>query len=181
MTTPPVEQLQKMTAETFFNRLADLLKSNPPPASEAPLLAKGLETSVAVALEKLRAASRQSGALVDGWRVPPNVLGDYGTDYGSRAVVAPIGLGANLPADAVYPSAYVDGEGRPLSGANRYVLHFDQGSTPPVDAFWSVTTCNPQSFFADNPINRYAVGSWMPLDRNSDGSLDIQIQRQSPG
>ncbi len=204
MKTPPVEQLQKMSATTFFNRLAELMKLNPPPASEAPLLAKlakigvvpgekfepskldpaiakGLEKSVAVALEKLQAASKEAGAPVNGWRIPPMVLGNYGTDYGARAVVALIGLGANLPADAVYPSAFIDAEGKPLTGANRYVLHFDKGATPPVNAFWSVTMYNAQSFFVDNSINRYAISSWMPLKKNSDGSIDIYIQRESPG
>ena len=38
--TPPVEQVGKMTAETFFKTLATLLKSNPPPAADAPMLAK---------------------------------------------------------------------------------------------------------------------------------------------
>ena len=67
------------------------------------------------------------------------VLGDFGTDYGTRAVVALFGLGANLPQDAVYPSAFVDGAGQPLDGANRYVIHFDKDATPPVQAFWSIT------------------------------------------
>ena len=162
MKTPPVEQLQKMSSEAFFNRLAALLKSNPPPAAEAPLLdklkaigivpgekfdpsklepavAKGLEKSVPWRMEKLQAASKESGAPVNGWRVPPMVLGNFGTDYGTRAVVALIGLGANLPADAVYPSAFVDADGQPLDGANKYVIHFDKGATPPVNAFWSIT------------------------------------------
>jgi hypothetical protein len=204
MKTPPVEQLEKMRAATFLNTLAMLLKSNPPPASEAPVLAKlakigvvpgekfepakldpavakGLEKSVAVALEKLKAASKETGAPVNGWRVPPMILGNFGTDYGARAVVALIGLGANLPADAVYPSTFVDGDGKPLNGVNRYVLHFDKGQTPPVNAFWSITMYNADSFFVDNPINRYAISSWMPLRKNSDGSIDIYIQRESPG
>jgi hypothetical protein len=109
------------------------------------------------------------------------ILGKFGADYGARAVVALIGLGANLPADAVYPSAFVDGEGKPLNGANRYTLHFDKGQTPPVNAFWSVTMYNKQSFFVANPINRYAISSWMPLKRNNDGSIDIYIQHESPG
>jgi hypothetical protein len=204
MKTPPIEQLQKMSAETFFNRMALLLKSNPPPASEAPVLdrlktigivpgekfdpskldpavARGLENSVSVAMEKLQAASKETGAPVNGWRVPPMVLGNFGRDYGARAVVALVGLGANLPQDAVYPSAFVDGDGKPFSGANRYVIHFDKGATPPVNAFWSVTMYNAESFFVDNPINRYAISSWMPLKKNTDGSIDIYVQRESPG
>jgi hypothetical protein len=108
-------------------------------------------------------------------------LGDFGTDYGTRAVVALVGLGANLAADAVYPSAFVDGDGTTLNGANRYVLHFDKGQEPPVQAFWSVTMYDPDSFFVANPINRYAVSSWMPFKRNADGSLDLYIQNASPG
>ena len=34
--TPPVEQVGKMDAATFFSTLATLLKSNPPPAADAP-------------------------------------------------------------------------------------------------------------------------------------------------
>jgi hypothetical protein len=203
-TTPPVERLQKMSAEAYFNRLATLLKSNPPPASEAPVLeklkaigvvpgekfdpakldpatAKGLEKSVGVTLEKLQAASKEMGAPLNGWRVPPMILGNYGADYGARALVALVGLGANLPQDAVYPSAFVDGEGKALDGANKYVVHFDKGALPPVDAFWSITMYNADSFFVANPINRYAISSWMPLKKNADGSLDIYVQHESPG
>jgi hypothetical protein len=204
MKTPPVEQLQKMSSEAYFNRLAGLLKSNPPPAAEAPLLdklkaigivpgekfdpaklepavAKALEKSVSVAMEKLLAASKESGAPVNGWRVPPMVLGNFGTDYGTRAVVALIGLGANLPADAVYPSLFVDADNQPLDGAHKYVIHFDKGQTPPVNAFWSITMYNADSFFVANPINRYALSSWMPLKNNADGSLDLYVQSESPG
>ena len=204
MKTPPVEQLQKMSAEVFFDRLAALLKANPPPASEAPVLeklkaigvvpgekfelakldsatAKGLEKSVEVALEKLQAASKETGAPINGWRVPPMILGNYGEDYGARAVIALVGLGANLPQDAVYPSVFVDADNKPFDGANRYLIHFDKGSTPPVDAFWSITAYGVDSFFIANPINRYAVSSWMPFKKNADGSLDILVQQASPG
>jgi hypothetical protein len=37
------------------------------------------------------------------------------------------------------------------------------------------------SFFVANPINRYAISSWMPLRKNADGSIDIHLQRESPG
>lgn len=61
-----------------------------------------------------------------------------------------------------------------------YVLHFDKGQMPPTNAFWSLTMYNAQSFFVDNPINRYDIAAWMPLKYNADGSLDIYIQRDSP-
>jgi hypothetical protein len=201
---PPVEQVKKMDAATFFGALARLLKSNPPPESQAPMLsklaaigivpgekfdlaklnpsvAKGLETSVSFALEQLQQAARQTGAASNAWRIPPMTLGNYGTAYPLRAVIALVAFGANLPADAVYPTTYVDAAGSALNGANRYTLHFDPGQTPPVNAFWSVTLYNSDSYFVANAIDRYAISSWMPLQKNPDGSIDLYIQRGSPG
>ncbi len=81
----------------------------------------------------------------------------------------------------MYPSAFIDADGQPLDGANRYVIHFDKDSTPPVKAFWSITMYDANSFFVANPINRYAVSSWMPLKKNKDGSLDIYVQARVAG
>jgi hypothetical protein len=108
-------------------------------------------------------------------------LARFGTDYGTRAVVALIALGANLAADAVYPSAFVDGDGQPLDGTNRYVLHFEKGQEPPANAFWSVTLYDSSSFFFENPTHRSALSSWMPFARNADGSLDLFVHKDSPG
>jgi hypothetical protein len=204
MNTPPIEQLQGMSAVKFFNTLARLLKTNPPPATEAPILdrlaqigvkpgeefdptkldpavARGLERSVSAAFAKLHEAQKHTGTSTNGWHVPPKNLGDYGSDYGTRAIIALIAFGANLPADAVYPTTFVDAANKPLIGTNHYTLHFDQGHMPPVSAFWSVTLYDSQSFFVNNPINRYAISSWMPLHHNSDGSIDLYIQHESPG
>jgi hypothetical protein len=38
-----------------------------------------------------------------------------------------------------------------------------------------------QGFQAANPINRFALSSWMPLARGADGSIDLYIQHDSPG
>jgi hypothetical protein len=202
--SPPSEQVAKMSAADFFKLLSALLKSNPPPAADAPALAqlakigivpgqdfdvakldpavaKALEPSVKTALARLQAAAKDGGKKVNGWSIFPMNLADFGTDYGFRGVVALVGFGANLPADAIYPSAFTDGEDKPLDGANKYVLHFDKGQTPPANAFWSLTMYDAQSFFVENPINRYNIAAWMPLKYNKDGSLDIYIQRESPG
>lgn len=202
--TAPIDRLKQMSSAAFFDRLAALMKSNPAPTSDADVLerlakiglvpgerwdatkldpdfARGLAQALPTALAKLEAASKESGQPVNGWRVPPMHLGRFGTQYGARAVTALIGLGANLPEDAVYPSAFVDGAGNALSGANRYVLRFEPGSEPPVEAFWSITLYDPQSFFVANPIGRQAVSSWMPFQRGADGSLELFIQHDSPG
>ena len=69
-------------------------------------------------------------------------MGQFGTDYNTRAAVAKVGLGANLPADATYPSTRLDAQGKPLDGSQRYRLHFKAGELPPVVAFWSVDTAD---------------------------------------
>jgi hypothetical protein len=204
MRVGPADQLAKMDSTTFFQTLARLMASNPPLAADGPVLAqlakigvvpgqdfdpnkldpevaKALDNCVGLALEKLQAASKTWGKPVNGWNVPPANVGKFGTDYNFRAVVAFIGLGANLPADAIYPFAFVDGDGRPLSGANRYVVHFDEGQTPPANAFWSLTMYDAQNFPVDNPLNRYTISSWMPLTYNVDGSLDVYVEKDSPG
>jgi hypothetical protein len=72
--------------------------------------------------------------------------------------------------------------GVPYSGANNYVLHFANNSTPPVNAFWSVTMWDSQGYSIPNPINRYTISPNLgTLTYNPDGSLDIYIQNASPG
>jgi hypothetical protein len=119
--------------------------------------------------------------VVNGSNVSNNV-GNFGTDYLLRAAVAKYGLFANSPEEAVYPGTFTDSLGRNLTGTNGYVIHFDKGQTPPVNAFWSLTLYNNASYLADNPINRYAIGDRSPgLLYNEDDSLDIYIQHANPG
>jgi hypothetical protein len=120
------------------------------------------------------------GTIVNGWLINTGA-GIYGSDYLNRAAVAQLGLGANVPQEALYPATFTDSQGEPLSGANNYTLHFDPGQTPPVDGFWSVSMYNNKSLFVDNPLNRYSINSYSEVKNNTDGSLDLYIQNQSPG
>src|SRR5262249_44979430 len=115
------------------------------------------------------------------WSMNTDTMGVYGNYYLKRAIVAQVGLGANLPEDAIYPLNLGDADGRPLDGSNRYVLRFAKGTTPPVGAFWSITLYDPEGFQVPNSLNRFAVSSWMPFKYNDDGSLDIYFQSESPG
>src|SRR5262249_44912047 len=194
----------KMTARGFFSRLSSLLKSNPPaPADTAaverckgiglepgiafeqrnlnPAFLEELESGVRDAQEKIPfEAKKPHGKSLNGWEFMDN-LGHFGTDYLWRAVVALIGLGANLPEDAIYPRATADADGQPLSGANQYVIRFAPGELPPVGAFWSITLYNDKQSFVENPINRYAIGDRDRLKLDDDGGLTLYIQNQSPG
>jgi hypothetical protein len=86
-----------------------------------------------------------------------------------------------VPEDAVYPTAFVDADGDPFDANHRYVLHFDKDKIPPVRGFWSLTMYDQRQLFTANPINRYAIGDRDKLAFNPDGSLDLYIQRESPG
>jgi hypothetical protein len=202
--TPPVEQVAKMDAAAFYGRLADLLRDNPPAAADKEMvenLAKigivpgksfdpaKLDRAVVTGLERGAVAGRGSifaeakkpqGKVVNGWDMMMDI-GQYGTKYQFRAVVALVGLGANLPEDAIYPHAKVDADGKPLTGTNRYTIHFPKGQLPPVDAFWSITLYNAKQFFVDNPIDRYAIGDRDKLKFGDDGSLTLYVQNESPG
>ena len=203
--TPPAERVANMDTAAFFSRLNALMRDNPPATADAfaldrftsigvapgaafdmkrlhPSVAKGMEGAARAGHAAIAAAANKArGPNVNGWEVPPSNIGDYGTNYTLRAVVALVGLGANLQEDAIYPHATVDAQGQPLNGANNYIVHFRKGELPPVRAFWSLTMYNSKQTFVDNPIGRYAIGDRDPLKFNADGSLTIYIQRESPG
>jgi hypothetical protein len=90
-----------------------------------------------------------------------------------------VGLGANLPEDAIYPLNLGDETGKPLDGANKYTRHFDKASVPPVNAFWSVTLYDTEGYQVPNTLNLFTVSSWMPFKYNADGSL--YFQNENPG
>ena len=117
----------------------------------------------------------------NGWYLPSRMIGIYGNDYLLRAFIAYAGLGALPPEDAIYPSANVGPNGKPLEGTTRQVLHFDKEQLPPDDAFWSLTMYGADQYFIANPINRFAIGDRDKLAFNPDGSLDLYIQHESPG
>ena len=124
---------------------------------------------------------RSLARVVNGWSMNTDTMGVYGNYYLKRAIVAQIGLGANLPEDAIYPINLFDDAHQTLDGANKYTIHFDKGAMPPADAFWSITLYDNDGFQVENNLNRFAVSSWTPFEYNDDGSLDLYFQNESPG
>ena len=90
-------------------------------------------------------------------------------------------MGANRPQDAVYPTSEADADGKPYSGANKYVMHFDKGKLPPANGFWSLTMYDAGYFFVANPLNRYTLSARNKLKKNADGSVDLYLQHENPG
>jgi len=79
----------------------------------------------------------------------------------------------------MYPSLSADGDGRPLDGNSDYVLHFDKGGLPPVDAFWSLTAYDADGYPPNEP-KRQALGDRDKLITNPNGALDLYIQSSAP-
>ena len=202
METAPVTKIEGVDVNIYFNRMASLMKTNPPASDDADLVAKfakiglipgekfdssnldptiidAIELGAKDGLEKIKSNRANVGIQENGWQKATD-LGSYGTNYLLRASVAFLGLGANLPEDAIYPMTYVDSDGDTLNGNNKYVIHFPKDQTPPVNAFWSLTMYNMAELFVENPIDLYAIGDRNELEYNTDGSLDIYIQHESP-
>ena len=136
-------------------------------------------------LASLKGSIAGDAKPVDGWYYTPPQIGRFGTDYNYRAVVALNALLALEPAEAVYPSAETDARGEPLTGDRRYRLHVPATGIP-VDAFWSLSMYevadDGRLFFTPNPVDRYAIGDrTRGLKKNVDGSIDLLIQRETPG
>src|SRR5215467_6929309 len=203
--TPPKVQVDTMPADKYFAYAAELLKLHPPHITDQPVIALmqrylGIDAGKSFDIDKVDPAVKTvlervpQGAqelmkwkvptlarVVNGWSMSTDTMGVYGNYYLKRAIVAQLGLGANLPEDAIYPLNLGDESGKPLDGANKYAIHFDKGATPPANAFWSITLYDPEGFQVANSLYRFAVSSWMPFAYNQDGSLDLYFQNESPG
>jgi hypothetical protein len=202
------DQVNALDGVAFFTLLAQLLKTNPPAAADAPMLPKLAAIGVVpgqdfdaskldpAVVEGIRAAPKpaqdeimrwlKEGVLAgdltmqDGWFYTTKT-GEYGTAYRQRALITAIGLGANRPQDAVYPMSQGPDVLQHYDGGKKYVMHFDTGKLPPVNGFWSLTMYDASYFFVDNPLNRYTLSPRDQLKTNPDGSVDLYIQHASPG
>ena len=204
MKTPPKVTVDTMPPGKFFAYAAELLKLHPPHITDQPMIARlkriGFEVGKSFDLDKADPAVQKGLAsapedaqklmawkvptlarIANGWSMNTDTMGVYGNYYLKRAIVTQLGLGANLPSDAIYPLNLADDTGKPLDGASNYTIHFDKSQIPPVDAFWSITLYDPAGFQVANPLDRFAVSSWMPFKTNPDGSLDLYFQNESPG
>lgn len=202
------EQVNALSGTEYFELFAELLKANPPAAEDAEMVATlaglgvtvgesfdaaTLDPSVASAIESAPKAGQAKimAWATDGVKAGDNTVengwlfttktGLYGTNYLQRAYVTAIGLGANRPQDAVYPTSEGPDQTVKYNGANKYVMHFDKGELPPVRGFWSLTMYDSEYFFVDNPLNRYTLSQRNTLNTNPDGSVDLLIQADSPG
>jgi hypothetical protein len=107
--------------------------------------------------------------------------GRAGYDPGLRAALAKYEVGAQLSDQVICPNTSVDDKGEQLTGAHKYVLHFDVGKLPPVATFWNLAMYGSDMLFVENDFGRYSFGSTTDgLKKSSDGSLTIVIQKDRP-
>lgn len=204
MKTAVRDQVDALDVTAYFNYLARLMKTNPPNPEDAPMLAKmstiGLvpgqdfdpsklgafdkeviKTVPKLAQVRIMEYLKKAVAPVNGWAVLTKNIGVYGTDYLQRALVTAIGLGANRPQDAIYPTSEKDADGNDYDGNKKYVMHIAKGQMPPVNGFWSLTMYDDKYFFVPNPMNRYTLSARNKFVTNADGSVDLYLQSDSPG
>jgi Protein of unknown function (DUF1214) len=59
--------------------------------------------------------------------------------------------------------AFTDADGKPFTGANRYVIRFAKGGLPSVSAFWSITLYDTTGFIIQL---RHVGGHQLRSDRS---------------
>jgi hypothetical protein len=160
MKTAVRDQVNRMDAKEYFSLLAQLMKTNPPSAADAPALARFAKIGLVpgkdfdasklnadfvkripqIAFDRIMLQLRINRNVhhINGWAYSTKT-GIYGTDYLMRALATAIGLGANRTHDAVYPTSLKDADDRDYEGSNKYVIRFEKGQTPPAEGFWSIT------------------------------------------
>ena len=200
----PVQKVLSMSPQAFFDTANQLMETNPPAAADAPVLrelaalhvgpgekfddkALGLFSGLRWKLmllqlkKKLQSESESYTRQMGQWTYYGDPIGNFGTAYTYRTMVALRGLGANTTDVAIYPKTDVDSTGAVLTGKKTYTLHFD--SFPPTleKGFWSVTAYGEDDFLIDNPLARYCINDRSVLNRNADGSVDVTISHAMPG
>ncbi len=200
----PVNQVARMDGPTLFSRFAALTADNPPHNNDYPQLQRmqrlgivpgvpvtkerlshnawvALDRAIPFAQRKIRDHATRAARIMNGWVLMASPIGTYGTDYLKRALIAFMGLGATTVEDAIFPTAFTMADGSPFDSDAKYEVRFPNNGLPPARAFWSLSMYNDRQLFADNSIGRYAIGDRDPLRFDSDGSLMLYIQRESPG
>ncbi|MGZ7133822.1 MAG: DUF1254 domain-containing protein [Halobacteriota archaeon] len=196
-------EVANMTPDVFYGRMATVMGGNPPSSADKPVVDQmarigiipgtpfnwnGLNATMQNAIaEGFQDGINEVAASIDAGFVHHNgwdtsyVGGAYGTNYTLRDAVVLRGSFANLALDSLYFTSNATASGVPYSGANNYVLHFANNSTPPVNALWSLTMYDSQGYPVPNPLNRSTIAPHLGnLTYNPDGSLDIYIQNASP-
>lgn len=143
-------------------------------------IVQGILIGAGLAFATAQVYGKIKGTKVNGW-VTMYECGVPGNGVFLRAAHAWTFLGPiNVPQEAMYWWTNSDGAGQALNGQQNYIIQFPAGQLPPNDAFWSLTMGDAKNRFVANPLNRYNVSDRSGLVPNTDGSVDIYLQRAAP-
>jgi hypothetical protein len=186
---------------TFFDHLPIVMKQVPPmPGEEAlykwigsvldaaakdPEVMKTLQQAALAADQELVAPMMRWNVngqpAGNGWTSPAN-NGAFGTDYIHRMGAVKADPYDNKRNETMYFYTDNDTQLQQLVGKSSYALTFQKGQLPPVKGFWSVTMYDPEHYFFQNALKRYALGTKnKTLKYNADGGLTIYLGNKSPG
>ena len=199
----PIDKVLSLDPVTFFKKANALMEKNPPFAADAEMLEKlaavhvgpGMEFDASVLTGDIQASWRKMlkglrpKLAAEGMRFSNQLgqwsyfgapIGDFGTEYAYRALVAIAGLGANTVEVALYPRTEKDADGNVLTGEKSYMLHFEGYPQVLDGGFWSITAYGDDDFLIDNPIDRYCINDRSGLRVSADGSVDVILSKDAP-
>jgi len=148
---------------------------------------RGLERAAKDGLDLVVRIGDQGGTgpMYNGFSYPPKSMGSAGYfgDLITRAAIqVHKGIVSNDPDEATYLITAQDSDLSPLSGANKYTVHFPPGALPDVKEFWSITMYDMTNNLVENEADRWAISSNLGNYKLAeDGSLTIYVQHESPG
>lgn len=122
------------------------------------------------------------GTVRNGWALP-STSGVYGSDWLVRTLINYGGIWANTPEEVIYYKAFVGPDGKPLTGNNSYVMHFDKEQIPQQFAtyFWSIIAVDSvERRVLPNPLKRYLLNKESGLKYGPDGSLTLYFSDAKP-
>jgi len=199
---PVKDRLEPFGKLEFFHTLAGMLERNPVPLEDQGLqnrwsriglfagrfdenelttpVRSGIVRAIKDAEQIVAAAQFGIANRINGWNYSM-VVGRAGIDWALNAAIARGGYG-NLPEDSVYYQRTQDSSGDSLTGERSYRMTFPPDSLPPVNAFWSITAYDLETFdLFENEAKRYSLGDRTAgVTPNPDGSLTLAIQSEMP-
>jgi DNA sulfur modification protein DndE len=193
--------VKKMAATEYFNRLNQLMVNNPGYAYDKAVLAKFAKLGIGPGLKfDITKFSPRVRMLIEDYArnsIPREQMkvatvglepwmrkytNRFGSDYDLRYYISVMGLGSQLTEDGIYVFMTSDTNGLSLDGHNKYLIHLEREQVPKVGWSWSFTTYDRMFNLVPNlPLNRHVLTVRSPLQYNTDGSLDIYVQPESPG
>nr|WP_274635845.1 DUF1214 domain-containing protein [Microbacterium bovistercoris] len=98
----------------------------------------------------------------------------------ARAACAKALPAVNVFEEAAYWKTTRDAAGRPLTGAQSYLLHFPPGQLPPHRAFWSLTVTDTVGYMVADAAGPAGIDDRVELAQGADGAVDIVLRHDPP-